>query len=173
MDKYYNHRWEVKKAIQTEIAKWKTEDPESSPYPLQVKSILNYWQEPRRLSESDLPAILYGVGSARENDAVAPSVNFKGETCTLIVYAVVNALATHSPQGGWVLEKSVVQRATEMELMIQHLVRDNQDIGGCPSPDGYHGTTALRMRRMEPDREKLSDRETLEFHIEIDHYYPG
>ena len=172
METYYNHRWEVICALQAEIAKWVTADPELSPYPLRVQRIFNYWQEPKRLSESDLPAIFYATGSARANDAIVPATNLKGETCTLIIYAVVNALvATPTVDSGWGLEKSVVQRATEMELMIQHLVNDNQHIGGT-GPDGDHGTLELRMRRMEPNAEKLSDRETLEFHIEIDHYYP-
>ena len=167
----YNHRWEVIQALKTEINKW-TDPDLADNYPILIKTIFQQWQNPVNLRQEDMPALFYGYGSARENDRVIPATNLNGETYTLIVYATINELITESG-GAYTLEKTLVERATDMHLAMEHLVRRNQTIGGQGvGPDRQHGTESLRLRRVEPERLGVSDRMYMEFHIEIDHYYP-
>ena len=168
---WYNHRWETIQAIQTKIAQWT--DPENFAiglFPLLIKNIYFYWREPKQLADTEMPALFYRYGAARENPDIAAASNLEGETITLIITAVVNAQVTET-DGNWDIEKTALQCATEIHLMLERFVHNNQHIGGT-GPEGLHRTLALRLRRMNPENEKLSDREILEFHIEIDQLYP-
>ena len=173
--RWYNHRWEVITAIQAELAKWT--DPtlvSFAGYPLQIANIYPYWREPKLLTAEELPALFYRYGASRENNDIAGAVNLKGETTTLIIHAIVEGQYRQKNDDAWILEKTALQCATEIHLMLETFVNHNQNIGGTAAgPGGQHRTDALRLRRMTPENEKVSDRETLEFHIEFDHLYPA
>ena len=174
MPNYYNHRWEVVKAIQAEIAKWT--DPtyiSIAGYPLPIRNIYPYWREPKLLQDTEIPAIFYRYGASRENPDIVFAPHQKGETTTLLITVVVTAQFTAKNEDEWILEKTALQCATEIHLMLEQFVNHNQNIGGTSAgPEEQHRTDALRLRRMNPENEKVSDREILEFHLEFDHLYP-
>ena len=137
-------------------------------FSVQIKSILDGYRNPVKIKFNKLPAIFFGYGDARLNNSIQTTTNSRGETVSLILYAVVNEIKgddgriLKDDEGYPIGDK--VSRAADMHDTLELFVKGIQHIGD----------TKVRKTRLASVRTlggKLSDREFLEFRIELDITY--
>lgn len=116
--------------------------------------------DPANLMSNCLPAMFYGYGTSFETDAFNPGTEFIGETQTI----VLNVVLERNKDAG---DKKLIDSAATMHDDVRQACRafllDEQDTDW--------GIIEVRVN-VDPLTQGLSDREFMQFSIEIDWYYP-
>lgn len=123
---------------------------------------------PKNLQDEQLPAMFYGYGTARVNQANAPGVNFRGETLGFLVnlvFARVNADQTDTTTP---LLSLMNTAAKAHDAVLKVISGIQTHIENAPSI----AIRDVRLASVTPFSQGLSDREFMQFTIEIDWYYP-
>ena len=136
-------------------------DVEASDYPILCRSILVSAEDPSNFGAEDLPAISYGYGTAANNPAVAPGTQFRGETFTFLI----NVIFEKFPG-----DEHLANTAARWHDTIAMVVpRMNVNIVKGTTNVSVRGT---RLASVTAFSQGLSDREFLQFAIDIDWTYP-
>ena len=159
MNDFDDHRKRVMDGVKSAFM---TVKDNPSEYPIEISTILDGFQNPVNVSETQkLPALFYKYGSSRPNDAIIRPVNYAGETMSIIVYAVINAADGDN----------LITRSAKMHYTAQLVVKQNQNLGNISGSKSR--TKKVRLGRVGSyGFRRLSDRGFLEITIEIDHIYP-
>ena len=165
-----HHYDAVLQAVITSINQLKNDDGDpNAPYPIGVKSIIDQTTgqtflkkgetvpNPQNIREEFLPAILYGYGDSKHNDSISKPVGYTGETITILVYGVVNAI----------VGRGLAERMSDMHRAMRMIVQENQRAGNTHSDDGA-STKEARLGRSVALTSRRSGTGISIFHLEFD-----
>ena len=109
-------------------------NPDNVPgiYPIGCQKILAHIKDPKLLSDNDLPAIAFKLGSRVENKSITSTTSYKGYTYSIAVHATVAKSSTES------LKDRSLKMMESMDIIasaLRHITADDgSSVENCRIP---------------------------------------